>query len=124
GAKRVSFITPYMKGLTELVAGYIENEGIKVKDTISLEIPNNLEVGAQDPKNLIEIVKRLDTSKVDAVVLSACVQMPSLSALAEVQKSFDVPVLSTAAATVFQILKALKLPTVVPDAGELLSGKY
>ena len=124
GAKRVSFITPYMKGLTELVAGYIENEGIKVKDTISLEIPNNLDVGAQDPKNLIEIVQRLDTSNVDAVVLSACVQMPSLSALAEVQKSFDVPVLSTAAATVFQILKALNLPTVVPDAGELLSGKY
>jgi maleate isomerase len=124
GAKRISFITPYMENLTELVAGYIENEGIKVKDTISLEIPNNLEVGAQDPNNLIEIVKRLDTSDVDAVVLSACVQMPSLSALAEVQKNFDVPVLSTAAATVFQILKTLKLPTVVPDAGELLSGKY
>ncbi len=124
GAKRVSLITPYMKSLTQLVSDYITAEGVEVLDTISLEIPNNLEVGSHDPKNLLQIVKDLDTTDVDAVILSACVQMPSLRALAEAQKMFDVPVLSTAAATVFQILRSLNLPTVVPDAGDLLSGRY
>jgi len=124
GAKRVSLITPYMKNLTALVSEYVENEGIEVLDTISLEIPNNLEVGAQDPRNLLQIVNRLNTTGVDAVILSACVQMPSLAALAGAQKMFTVPVLSTAAATVFQILRSLDLPTIVPDSGDLLSGRY
>lgn len=123
-AKKIAFITPYMKSLTALVVGYIEAEGFVVQDTISLEIADNLAVGAQDPMNLVEIVQRLDTTDVDAVVLSACVQMPSLAALDTVQGLLDVPVLSTAAATVFQILRTLDLPTVVPRAGDLLSGRY
>ena len=50
GAKRVSIIAPYMKPLTRLVIDYIENEGIEVIDSISLEIHDNLAVGARDPK--------------------------------------------------------------------------
>ena len=123
-AKKISFIAPYVKELTAAVSEYIENEGIEVEDCISLEIPSNISVGQQDPMALKDIVKTLKTNNVDAVVLSACVQMPSLPALELVQQEFDVPVLSTASATVFQILKALNLPTHVPDAGALLSGIY
>jgi maleate isomerase len=123
-AKKVAIITPYMKSLTELVTGYIESEGIEVMDAVSLEIPSNLEVGALDPMALVQTVKRLSIANVDAVVLSACVQMPSLPALAPVQESIDVPVLSTAAATVFQILKVLNLHTPIPGAGDLLAGRY
>ena len=124
GAKKVSISTPYMKSLTQLVTGYIENENIEVVDAISLEVPNNLAVGALDPMALIDIVKRLSVANVDAVVLSACVQMPSLHALQPVQDSLDVPVLSTAAATVFRILQTLDINATVPNAGDLLSGNY
>ena len=124
GAKKIAIITPYMKRLTDLVVRYIEGEGIEILDAISLEIPDNLEVGTRDPLALVEIVKKLSTQNADAVVLSACVQMPSLAALDLVQRTFDVPVFSTAAATVFEILRALKLPTEVPAAGGLLSGQF
>ena len=69
-----------MKPLTKMVADYIEESGIKVIDSISLKVSDNLEVGRLDPMNLVNIVKDLDVSDVDAVVLSACVQMPSLPA--------------------------------------------
>ena len=124
GAKKIAIITPYVKSLADLVVRYIEGEGIEVLDAIALEIPDNLEVGAHDPFALVEIVKKLSTHNADAVVLSACVQMPSLAALDTVQRTFDVPVFSTAAATVFEILRALKLPIQVPAAGGLLSGQY
>ena len=124
GAKKIAIITPYVKSLTDLVVRYIEGEGIEVVDAISLEIPDNLEVGAHDPFALVEIVKELSTQDADAVVLSACVQMPSLAALDIVQRTFEVPVFSTAAATVFEILRALGLPAEVPAAGGLLSGQY
>jgi len=124
GAKRVSIITPYMKPLTALVKSYIEAEGIEVLDSISLEIPNNVQVGSRDPLALVEISERLKIAGADAVVLSACVQMPSLEAIPAVEKKLGLPVVSAAVCTTFQMLKKLDLKTVVPNAGILLSGRY
>ncbi|WP_319799270.1 Asp/Glu racemase [Halomonas sp. M20] len=119
-ARRVAIITPYMKPLTRLVIDYIEGEGIEVRDSISLEIADNLEVGRRDPLALVDIVKRLDYRDVDAVVLSACVQMPSLAAIQPVEDAIGLPVVSAATCTTYQMLKALNLAPQVPNAGRLL----
>lgn len=124
GAKRVAIITPYMKPLTQMVIDYIEAEGIKVVDSIALEIPDNLEVGRRDPLALTEIVKRLDITDADAVVLSACVQMPSLASIQQVEDLLGLPVVSAATCTTYQLLKELKLKPLVPNAGRLLSGSF
>ena len=76
GAKRISVITPYLRPLTELVLDYIRAEGIEVIDSISLEIADNLAVGARDPLALADIVQDLKIAGADAIVLSACVQCP------------------------------------------------
>lgn len=120
----MAILTPYMKPLTKLVVDYIEHEGIEVHDSLSLEIADNLKVGAQDPMAPASHVARLDTRGVDAVVLSACVQMPSLASIQPVQDRLGLPVVTAAAATVYRMLKVLDLETRVPDAGELLTGKY
>ena len=124
GARKISVLAPYMKPLTQLVIDYIKNEGIEVIDSISLEIPNNLEVGARDPMAPAEIVRKLDTEGVDAVVLSACVQMPSLPAIQVVEDRLGLPVVSSSVCTTFQMLQKLGVKTVAPNAGALLSGKY
>ncbi|MET3432508.1 maleate isomerase [Herbaspirillum seropedicae] len=124
GAKKVSILTPYMKPLTQLVIDYIEHEGIEVVDSISLEIPDNLEVGRQDPRAPIEITKRLHTKGVDAVVASACVQMPSLASVQAIEDRVGLPVLSSSVATTYMMLKRLELQTAVPGFGALLSGRY
>jgi maleate isomerase len=113
-----------MRPLTDLVVGYIENEGISVADSLALEIPDNLEVAAQDPANLLEHYKRLDLTGVDALVLSACVQMPSLPSVQKVEDAIGLPVVSAAICTAHQMLKRLGLDTRVPAAGALLSGRY
>ena len=124
GAKKISVITPYLKPLTNLVVDYIEHEGYEVKDAISLEIADNLEVGARDPRALIEISKKLDIAGIDAVVLSACVQMPSLASIQPVEDRIGLPVLSASVSTTYQMLKILGLKTQVPNAGALLCGRY
>lgn len=123
GARKISVIAPYMKPLTELVVDYLEHEGFEVHDCISLEIPDNLEVGARDPLALVEISRRLDTKGVDAVVLSACVQMPSLGSIQPVEERLGLPVVSAAVCTVHQMLERLGLAAVAPNAGALLSGR-
>ncbi len=124
GAKKVALVAPYMKPLTETVVGYIENEGYEVSDWRALEIPNNLDVGRHDPSNLPDIVAGLKTADVDAVVLSACVQMPSLAAVEEVEARTGKPVVTAAIATTYAMLKELGLERRAPGAGALLSGAY
>ena len=124
GAKRISILAPYMKPLTAMVIEYIEAEGIEVVDSISLEIPDNLEVGRQDPLAPLEITKRLKTRGVDAVVASACVQMPSLASVQLIEDRIGLPVVSSSIATSYMMLKKLGLKTRVPGFGSLLSGEY
>lgn len=124
GARKVSILAPYMKPLTAMVIDYLGKEGIEVHDSISLEIPNNLEVGARDPRAPIEISKQLDIRGIDALVLSACVQMPSLPGIQIVEDRIGLPVVSSAVCTTHQMLRQLGLKTFVPDAGSLLSGRY
>ncbi|MBA1246262.1 maleate cis-trans isomerase family protein [Pseudomonas luteola] len=124
GARRIALVAPYMKPLTELVVDYIQHEGIEVKVWHALEIPDNLAVARHDPSNLPSIVADLDLEGVDAIVLSACVQMPSLSAVAKVEAQTGKPVITAAIATTYAMLKALGLEPIVPGGGALLSGAY
>jgi maleate isomerase len=124
GAKKIALLAPYMKPLTAKVVDYIEHEGIEVLDALSLEISDNLEVGARDPLAPLAISRRLNTANCDAVVISACVQMPSLASVQPAQERFGLPVVSSSVCTTWRMLKALNLATRAPRAGELLSGRH
>ncbi|WP_225985873.1 maleate cis-trans isomerase family protein [Janibacter melonis] len=127
GARKVVMVTPYMKPLTQLVADYVVDAGFEVLDTLSLEVSDNLEGARLDPADLTEHWKRLDAQALedaDALVLSACVQMPSLPAIQAVEDAYGKPVLSAATATAWSILTDLGLPAEAPEAGSLLSGRY
>jgi maleate isomerase len=121
GVRSVSLVTPYLQPLTDLVVNYIRNEGIAVIDSIALCIADNLEVGRRDPENLLADVSRLNTKGADVVVVSACVQMPSLPVIPRVEDRLGMPVTSAAACTTRSMLRALQLEPVAPDAGYFLS---
>jgi maleate isomerase len=124
GATKVSIIAPYVKPLTKLVIDYIENEGIEVIDSLSLEIPDNLEVGARDPGAPADLWKRLSVKNIDAIVASACVQMPSLASIPLIEAASGLPVVSSSVCTTYQMLHKLGLRAAAPLAGTLLSGKF
>jgi maleate isomerase len=123
-AKTIAIVTPYLRPLTCLVADYLEAEGFTVADRISLEIADNVAVGRRDPLALVDVYKTLNLSGIDALVLSSCVQMPSLAAIPIVEQECGLPVVSAAVCTTYQMLDALGLPAHVPDAGALLGGAH
>ena len=120
GARRIALMAPYSDALTRLVVDYIEAEGVEVQDALNFRIEDNLEVGRRDPMLLLEDVRRLKTAGADVVVLSACVQMPSLPAIHAAQQQLGIPVISTAICTVRRMLDLLGQEPVVPNAGALL----
>jgi maleate isomerase len=122
GATRVAMVTPYMKPLTKMVSDYIEGAGITVLDAASLEVADNLAVGCLDPQNLPAIARGLEREGADAIVLSACVQMPSLPAVQAVEDELGLPVITAATATTYEVLKALGHTPAITGAGRLLAG--
>jgi len=123
GAKRISLLAPYSDALTRVVVDYIEAEGIQVKDFRNFSILDNLQVGERDPLALLDDVKALDTAGVDTVVLSACVQMPSLAAIERAQAALGIPVTSPAICTARQMLAQLDLALEAPGAGAYLGSR-
>ncbi|WBB68206.1 Asp/Glu racemase [Micromonospora sp. WMMD812] len=122
-ARRVALIAPYLPPLTAAVVGYLAGYGIDVARAVSLAEPDNVAVGRIPPQRLAALADALDPTDVDAVVLSACVQMPSLAAVPRVEARLGRPVLTAATATVHQLLTGLGLDPYVPDAGRLLAGR-
>lgn len=122
GVSKVAIVTPYMRPLTDLVSRYIEGQGIEVLDAVALEVPDNLDVGRLDAAELPGIARGLRREGAEAVVLSACVQMPSLPAVQAVEDEIGLPVLTAATATTFEVLSALGHSPRIPGAGRLLSG--
>lgn len=122
GVRKVAVITPYMKPLTQMVVEYIENAGITVVDAVSLEVSDNLAVGRLSPQHLPGIARDLKLGGAEAVILSACVQMPSLPAVQAVEDELGLPVITAATATAYEILKSLGQTPAISGAGSLLSG--
>jgi maleate cis-trans isomerase len=100
---------------------YIEGEGIEVLDGVALEVPDNLAVGRLDPQRLPEIARGLRREGADAIVLSACVQMPSLPAVQQVEDELGLPVLTAATGTAYGVLIALGQQPAIAGAGRLLN---
>ncbi|ALG84758.1 maleate cis-trans isomerase [Gordonia phthalatica] len=120
GAERVALVMPYMRPLAEKVVAYLENEGFEVADWRALEVSDNTEVGCIPSDRVMAAARDLDLTGVDALVLSCCVQMPSLSIVESAEQELGLPVLSAATAGAYSLLRSLNLPVDIPNAGSLL----
>lgn len=121
GARRIGLVTPYLLPLAEQVVEYLESEGFTVQSFAALEVGDNAEVGCIPGDRVLDAARGLDLTGADALVISACVQMPSLDLVAPAEAEFGLPVLSAATAGAHALLRALELPTVLPGAGALLA---
>lgn len=123
GAERIAMLMPYTDVLADAVATYIEAEGFEIVDRRNFCVSDNFEVGRLDPMRLIDEARSLDLKRAQVLVLSACVQMPSLQALLPAQRALGLPVTSTAACTVRGMLDRLGLDPVAPGGGAVLGDR-
>ncbi|MGW1149163.1 aspartate racemase/maleate isomerase family protein, partial [Streptomyces sp. NPDC002454] len=106
--------------LAEQVVAYLETEGFHVADWRALGVEDNEQVGRIPAERVMEAARDLDLDGVDALVISACVQMPSLDLVQPAEEEFGIPVVSAATAGAYTLLKELGLTVDIPSAGSLL----
>jgi len=121
-ARRIALVTPYLRPLAEKVVRYLTAEGFEVADWRALEVADNRAVGCIPGDRVMAAAESLDLAGVDALVISACVQMPSLSLVEPAEQRFGLPVVSAATAGAYSILRAAGLPLAVDGAGAMLRG--
>jgi maleate isomerase len=121
GTRKVAAVTPYVRPLTELACQYLAAYGIEVVASASLEVADNVEVGRLDPAGLLRHAQSLDLSRAEAVIVSACVQMPSLAVLDSASNALGLPVLSAATATAAEILLLLGEEPTAEGGGAMLA---
>jgi maleate isomerase len=124
GARRVAVVAPYLKPLTRSVVSYIEAAGTHVVDSASLEVSDNLAVGCLPAERVLEAARSVRLDGAEALVLSACVQMPSLDLIEQTEQETGLPVVTAATSTAYVLMRRLGLPTLVPRAGALLDGAH
>jgi maleate isomerase len=122
GARRVTVVARYFKPLTRSVVGYIEAAGRRVVDSASLGVSDNLAVGRLPAERVLQAARAVRLDGAEALVLSACVQMPSLDIIEQAEQETGLPVLTAAMATAYVLMRHLGLPTQVPRVGTLLNG--
>jgi maleate isomerase len=120
-ARNLALVMPYMRPLAQQVVDYLEAEGFSVTDWRALEVADNVEVGCIPGDRVMEAARSMDLAGADALVLSCCVQMPSMSLIDAAEHEFGLPVLSAATAGAFSVLRALNLSVEIPGAGSLLA---
>ena len=119
-ARRIALVMPYTRALAQQVVEYLEAEGFEVADWRALEVADNYEVGCIPGERVLDAARSMDLTGADALVLSCCVQMPSLSLIDAAEQEFGLPVLSAATAGAYSLLRALELRVDIPGAGSLL----
>lgn len=119
-ASKVTMVAPYQKPLTATVCATLAEHGIEVVQSRSLEVVDNVQVGRLDPAKLLAIAAQMDHGSAHALVLSACVQMPSLAVIEEAEQRLGLPVISAATASTFELLTRLQITPAITNAGALL----
>lgn len=103
---KVAMIAPYSDELTLDVISYFNNYNITVVDYINFNIIDNDKVAKIPTLKIIDAVRSLNLTDVEAIIVSACVQMPSLEALRTIES--DIPLVSAMQATAYEIDKYFK----------------
>ena len=120
GARRIALVTPYTRPLAEKVVAYLEAEGFEVVDWRALEVEDNHAVGCIAGEDVMAAARSLDLGGVDALIISACVQMPSLDVVQLAESELGVPTISAATAGAASILRSLGITPDIAAAGAFL----
>ncbi|WP_435365055.1 maleate cis-trans isomerase family protein [Haloarchaeobius sp. DYHT-AS-18] len=107
GAESVALVTPYTDDLNEREVDFLEAEGVSVASVDGRGIEANTEIGALTPSDAAQQVRDAvgDEVAADAIFVS-CTNYRTFAAVQDLEAAFDVPVVTSNTATLWDALRA------------------
>ena len=118
GVRRVAVGTPYDAALTARGKAVLEQYGIEVVHAACL--PDVKNIFTEPPRRVYGLIRSVDRAEAEAVFVSG-VGLPTLDVIGEAEADLGKPVLSSAAAMLWNALRTAGIATPVPGCGRLLA---
>jgi maleate isomerase len=109
GVSRIAFTSPYVAAINDAAVAFLASRGIETVHRYDMsEVLDNAGQGALTPADVLDLARRADGPKAEAVVLS-CTDMRSVEAVAAIEAELGKPVLSSNLALMAAATKRLGL---------------
>jgi len=118
GARRVAVVTPYIGPVADGAAAYLAQSGFEVVARRDLDLLSNLAKGRLGPEVSAGLVREVDLSDADAVMIS-CTNWRTFDHLAELEHETGLPVVSSNLATMWAALRLAGIEQGGPDVALL-----
>lgn len=111
-AKRIALVAPYPDWLVDASHDYWTAAGFTISETRIVDIGSmdTVHIYDLDTKPAIEAVREIDATACDCVLMTGT-GMPSLPIIRELQKEFDVPLLSSNLCIAWALLQKVDIDT-------------
>lgn len=117
GARRVGVVTPYVDALNQPIRASLEADGIEVARIAGLGISDNVRIAEVPVAEVVDFaVRELHGLPIEAVFVS-CTNFPAVAALPELERRFEVPVVTSNQAAIAATLDLLAAAA-APAAGD------
>jgi maleate isomerase len=118
GAKRVSFVGPYINDVTQRGRNFFAANGFEITGAHGMEISDNWAINALPLERIYQFAKSVVEHDADAVFIS-CTGMRSVGAIAALETDLKVPVVTAVQASFWKALRLSKVNDQVPGFGRL-----
>jgi maleate cis-trans isomerase len=106
GVSETAVVTPYLQPVNDGLRSYLEASGVKVEILNSFFCKTTAELGAVTEDQVLDLARQTVTPSSRSLFV-ACSQLPTLRAIAQLRREFDIPVWSSIQATAWASAKAM-----------------
>ena len=118
GAKRITFVGPYVEAITQRGRAFFADNGFEVDGAYGMELSDNLALNDLPLERVYAFAKQHASPAADAVFIS-CTGIRTVGALAALEDDLDKPVISAIQATFWEALRIAGVRTSQPGFGSL-----
>ena len=117
--KRLTLLTPYPPRMTEIVRGFLEDNGFDVLSVAGRSCADNLAIGNDSPETITAFaLEHLD--KASDGVFCSCTNWRSMAAAEAIEAASGKPVVTSNQATIWAAYRRLGIDTPIAGFGRLL----
>lgn len=117
-AQRVSVVTPYVDGINQLEAAYLEEHGFQVDSLHGLEIEFDMDIARVSPAFLADYAQQHTHPDSDALFIS-CGALRSIEIIDELEQRIGKPVITSNQAMMWHCLRLAGVTDPLDDLGVL-----